>query len=52
MNPILSKNKNVQYYDKLIFEPLLSVNQDFSIEPCLATEYSKTGDTTYIIKLN
>lgn len=51
MNPILSKNKNVQYYDKLIFEPLLSVNQDFSLEPCLATEYSKTGDTTYIIKL-
>ena len=51
MNPILSKNKNVQFYDKLIFEPLLTVNQDFSLEPCLATEYSKTGDLTYVIKL-
>lgn len=51
MNPILSKNKTVQFYSKLIFEPLLEVNQDYSLEPCLATEYSKTGDTSYIIKL-
>lgn len=51
MNPLLSKNKNIQFYDKLIFEPLLTVEQDFSLSPCLATEYSKTGDTSYIIKL-
>jgi len=48
---ILSKNKTVQFYSKLIFEPLLEVNQDYSLEPCLATEYSKTGNTSYIIKL-
>lgn len=51
MNPIISKNKNVQFYSKLIFEPLLSVNKDYSLETCLATEYSKTGDRSYIIKL-
>lgn len=51
MNPILSKNKNIQFYDKLIFESLLTVEQDFSLSPCLATEYSKTGDKSYIIKL-
>ena len=51
MNPLLSKNKNIQFYDKLIFEPLLSVEQDFSLSSCLATEYSKTGDSSYIVKL-
>ena len=51
MNPLLSKNKNIQLYDKLIFEPLLTVEQDFSLSKCLATEYSKTGDSSYIIKL-
>lgn len=35
----------------MIFEPLLSVNEDYSLEPCLAKEYSRTGDTSYIIKL-
>lgn len=51
MNPLLSKNKNIQFYDKLIFESLLAVEEDFSLSPCLATEYSKTGDTSYLIKL-
>lgn len=51
MNPIISHNKNVQFYSKLIFEPLLDVNQDFSLNNCLASEYSKTGDKSYIIKL-
>lgn len=51
MNPILSQNKNVQLYSKLIFEPLLEVEQDFSLKPCLASEYSKTGDKSYLIKL-
>ena len=51
MNPLLSTNKMVQYVDKLIFEPLLSLNEDFSLSNCLAKEYSKTGDNTYLIKL-
>jgi len=51
MNPLLSKNKNIQFYDKLIFEPLLTVEEDFSLGLGLATEYSKIGDLSYIIKL-
>lgn len=51
MNPVLSHNKNVQFYSKLVFEPLLDVNQDFSLSNCLASECSKTGDKSYIIKL-
>ena len=51
MNPLISNNKMVQYIDKIIFEPLLSINEDFSLECSLAKEYSKTGNTSYIIKL-
>ena len=51
MNPLLSKNKNIQFYDKLIFESLLTVEQDFSLGLGLATEYSKTGDLSYVLKL-
>lgn len=51
MNPLISTNKAVQYIDKLIFEPLVTLNEDFSIKNCLAKEYSKTGDMTYVIKL-
>ena len=51
INPLLSRNKTVQYYSKLIFEPLFSLNEDFSLKQCLATECSRTGDKTYLIKL-
>ena len=51
MNPILSKNKSIQYIDRIIFEPLLTINEDYSISNCLAKEYSKTGDYSYLIKL-
>lgn len=51
MNPLLSTNKAVQYIDKLIFEPLVTINEDFSVSSCLAKEYSRTGDLSYVIKL-
>lgn len=51
INPILSKNRDVQYIDKLIFEPLLDITNDFKIENGLAEEFSKINDTTYIVKL-
>lgn len=51
INPILSKNKNVQNISKLIFEPLLSINKDYKVECCLAKEWSKTNETTYVLKL-
>ena len=51
INPILSKNKNVQEVSKIIFEPLVNITQDFKAEPCLATEWAKTDENSYIIKL-
>lgn len=51
INPILSKNKNIQDISKIIFEPLMTLTQDYKIETCLAEEWAKQNDTTYIIKL-
>ncbi len=51
MNPILSNNRDIQYIDKLIFEPLVDISYDFKIENKLAEEFSKINDTTYIVKL-
>lgn len=51
INPLLSNNRNVQEIAKVIYEPLLRITADYKLENCLAVEYSKTGDETYIIKL-
>ena len=48
INPILSKNENMQNVSKLIFEPLFDLNKNFKLEPCLASECSKLNNTTYI----
>ncbi len=51
INPILTKNKTIQDISKLIYEPLLTLTEDYKIENCLANEWSKTSPTTYIVKL-
>lgn len=51
INPILSNNKNVQDISKLIFEPLINLTSDYKTQPCLAKEWAKQGETTYILKL-
>lgn len=51
LNPILSKNKYVQSISKLIYEPLLNVNENLKLESCIASEWAKTSETTYLIKL-
>lgn len=51
MNPILSKNKNVQDIYKLIYEPLVNLSATYKAEPCLAKEWAKQGDNSYLIKL-
>ncbi len=52
MNPLLSNNKEVLNIDKLIFEPLLTLKENYQTELCLATECSKTSPTCYIIKID
>lgn len=51
MNPITTGNKNVQEVSKIIFEPLFQYDANYKLEPCLATEISKTGDKIYLVKL-
>lgn len=48
---ILSSNKNVQDVCKLIYEPLLTINENYKLEGVLATEWAKTAENSYIIKL-
>ena len=51
INPLISTNRNVQEITKLVFEPLLQLYKNYKLEPCLAKEWAKSGDTSYIIKL-
>lgn len=51
INPILSNNKNVQDITKLIYEPLINLTSDYKTEQCLAKEWAKHTNTSYIIKL-
>ena len=52
MNPLISNNKAILDIDTLIFEPLFKLSKDYKLEPCLATEWSKTGDNTYVVKID
>lgn len=52
INPILSKNQNIQDISRLIYEPLFNIDKEYKLELCLAKEWSKTSDTSYLIKLN
>lgn len=52
VNPILTKNLEIQHITKLIYEPLINITQDFQLSPGLAEEWSKIDDLTYLIKLD
>ncbi|MCI8481658.1 MAG: peptide ABC transporter substrate-binding protein [Clostridia bacterium] len=51
INPILSKNQQIQDLARLIYEPLLELTTDGKIELCLAKEWTKQSPTSYVIKL-
>lgn len=52
INPILTKNLEIQHITKLVYEPLIDITQDFQTEPKLAEEYSKIDEQSYLIKLD
>ena len=52
INPILTKNLEIQHLTKLIYEPLINITQDFNTEPGIAEEWSKIDELTYIVKLD
>lgn len=51
LNPIISKNQNIQDISKLVYEPLFNVSHDFKIENALAVEISKADSKVYFVKL-
>lgn len=51
MNPILSQNKHVQEISRIIYEPLLELDAEYKLQKCLAKEWAKTSETTYLIKI-
>ena len=51
INPILSNNQNIQDISRLIYEPLINITNDNKIELCLAKEWTKQTQTSYVIKL-
>lgn len=52
INPLITNNKDIVNINKLIFEPLFTLNEEYKLIPCIATEYAKTSETTYIVKIN
>lgn len=51
MNPHITQNKDILQIASLIFEPLLTITQDYRVENCLAKEWSKVSNKSYVIKL-
>ena len=51
INPILSKNKHIQEITKIIYEPLLELDEEYKLQNCLADDWAKTGSNTYLIKI-
>lgn len=51
MNPILSQNKHVQEISRMIYEPLLELDEEYKLKKCLAKDWAKTSETTYLVKI-
>ena len=52
INPVVTTNKEVINISKLIFEPLISLDENYKIIPCIAKECAKLNDTSYLIKID
>ena len=51
LNPIISKNQNIQDISKLIFEPLFDLDDSFKLKGMLGLEVSKANSKTYLVTL-
>lgn len=51
INPIISQNKHVQEISKIIFEPLLELDEQYKLKKCLAQDWAKTSENTYLVKI-
>ena len=51
LDPILSKNQDIQYISKLIYKPIIDLTKDFKLKQSLAEEWNALDNKTYLIKL-
>lgn len=51
INPLLTNNRNVQEVTKIIYDPLVTLNENYKLQYCLAEEIAKSDDLTYVVKL-
>lgn len=51
INPLLTNNRNVQEITKIIYDPLVTLNENYKLEYCLAEEIAKSDDLNYVVKL-
>lgn len=51
INPIISKNRDVINLSTIIYEPLMTLSEDYHLELALAKECSRINDKTYIVTL-
>ena len=51
INPIISQNKYVQEVSRIIFEPLFELDEQYKLKNCIAKDWAKTSETTYLIKI-
>ncbi len=51
INPIITSNKKIQDIDRIIYEPLIGITEDYKLDFILAKECAKMSGNTYIIKL-
>ncbi len=52
MNPLLSNNRDILQIDRLIYEPLITLDENYQAKLCLASECSKIDNKTYVIKID
>ena len=54
INPYLTRNRQILDFSKLIFEPLVTLDENYKPEMCLATSVSesKTEAYTYVVKID
>lgn len=51
INPIVSQNKDVINLSTILYEPLISLTEDYKLELRLAKEWSRVNEKTYIVTL-
>lgn len=52
INPIVTNNKEIINISKLVFEPLISLDEEYKKELCLAKECARINSKSYLIKIN